>query len=84
MRTGVLIFISLIPKPFFVGRFEAIPDDLTSQEILEQARQAAKAAADKLKLHKPSSQMGFIRQNKDGSTSLNFLIGNYLICFNLM
>ena len=58
------------------GRFEAIPDDLTSAEILEQAKKAAEGAAEKLKLYKPNSQLGFLRQKKDGSTSLSFLTGN--------
>ena len=43
------------------GRFEAIPDDLTSQEILEQAKKAAAAASEKLKLYKPRSRIGFLR-----------------------
>ncbi len=55
------------------GRFEAIPDDLTSQEILDQARRAARGAADRLRLHKPGSRMGFLRQTEEGSTSLSFL-----------
>lgn len=59
-----------------LGRFEAIPDDLTSREILEQARQAAKGAAEKLQLYRPHSQMGFLRQKSDGSTSLSFLTGS--------
>jgi len=58
------------------GRFEAIPDDLTSIEILEQAKMAAKGAANRLKIYKPKSKMGFLRQKPDGSTSLKFLTGN--------
>ena len=58
------------------GRFEAIPDDMTAQEILENARNAAKAAKDKLTMRKPNSQMGFLRQKSDGSTSLSFLTGS--------
>ena len=57
------------------GRFDAIPDDLSSGEIIEQARKAAEGAAQKLKLHKPKSQMGFLRQKSDGTTSLSFLTG---------
>lgn len=58
------------------GKFEAVPDDLTSTEILEQARMAAKGAANRLKIYKPKSKMGFFRQKPDGSTSLKFLTGN--------
>jgi len=58
------------------GRFEAIPDDLTASEILEQARMSAKGAANRLKIYKPKSKMGFLRQKPDGSTSLKFLTGN--------
>ena len=58
------------------GRFEAVPDDLTAAEILDQARMAAKGAANRLKIYKPKSRMGFLRQKTDGSTSLRFLTGN--------
>ena len=58
------------------GRFEAIPDDMTAAEILEQAKMAAKGAANRLKIYKPKSKMGFLRQKPDGSTSLKFLTGN--------
>ena len=68
------IFIKVVKRP--PGRFEAIPDDLTSIEILEQAKMAAKGAANRLKIYKPKSKMGFLRQKPDGSTSLKFLTGN--------
>ena len=58
------------------GRFEAIPDDLSAAEILDQAKMAAKGAANRLKIYKPKSKMGFLRQKPDGSTSLRFLTGN--------
>merc|ERR1739844_622982 len=58
------------------GRFEAIPDALTASEILEQAKMSAKGAANRLKIYKPKSKMGFLRQKPDGSTSLKFLTGN--------
>ena len=44
-------------------------------QIPLQARKAAEGAADKLKLRKPNSQMGFLRQKADGTTSLSFLTG---------
>lgn len=55
-------------------KFEAIPDDLTPDEILKQARGAAKAAAEKLSLKRVSSKMGFLRQKKDGTTSLQIIV----------
>lgn len=57
-------------------RFAPYVDDLTSEEILAQVQGAARAAKKRLaasgkeKAHK----MGFLRQNKDGTTSLNLLI----------
>merc|ERR1712141_401343 len=58
------------------GRFEAIPDDMNATEILEQARMAAKGAANRLKIYKPKSNLGFLRQKSDGTTSLKFLTGS--------
>ncbi|XP_053985276.1 bromodomain-containing protein 7 isoform X2 [Hylaeus volcanicus] len=49
-----------------LGKFEAIPDDMTPEEILKQARGAAKAASEKLSLKRLNSKMGFLRQKKDG------------------
>ncbi|KAF4520325.1 hypothetical protein B566_EDAN004385 [Ephemera danica] len=57
-------------------KFEAIPDDLTPEEVLAQVRQAAQNASEKLALKKPFSKMGFLRTNKDGTTSLAILCGN--------
>lgn len=56
------------------SKFEAIPDDLTPQEILEQARRAAQNAAEKLSMKKPNTKMGFLRTQKDGTTSLAILV----------
>ncbi|RZF35097.1 hypothetical protein LSTR_LSTR009689 [Laodelphax striatellus] len=56
------------------SKFEAIPDDLTPEEILDQVQKASKMAADKLSLKKPDSKMGFLRQKKDGTTSLAILV----------
>jgi bromodomain-containing protein 7/9 len=46
---------------FFVsvssGKFEAIPDDLTPEEILEQAQRAAQAAAEHLTLKRPNTNV---------------------------
>lgn len=57
-----------------LGKFEAIPDDMTPEEILKQARGAAKAAAEKLSLKRVNSKMGFLRQKKDGTTSLQIIV----------
>lgn len=57
-----------------LGKFEAIPDDMAPQEILKQAQSAAKAAAEKLSLKKVGSKMGFLRQKKDGTTSLQIIV----------
>ncbi|XP_011496203.1 PREDICTED: bromodomain-containing protein 7 isoform X2 [Ceratosolen solmsi marchali] len=57
-----------------LSKFEAIPDDLTPDEILKQARNAAKSAAEKLSLKRVSSKMGFLRQKKDGTTSLQIIV----------
>ncbi|XP_029637603.1 bromodomain-containing protein 7 isoform X2 [Octopus sinensis] len=56
-----------------LSRFEAIPDNMTPEEILAQARAAAKEAADLLTLRQPKAQYGFLRRRKDGSTSLTIL-----------
>ncbi|XP_044010764.1 bromodomain-containing protein 7 isoform X2 [Aphidius gifuensis] len=57
-----------------LGKFEAIPDDLTPDEILKQARNAAKIASDKLSMKRINSKMGFLRQKKDGTTSLQIIV----------
>uniref|UniRef100_A0A0K2VBS0 Bromo domain-containing protein n=1 Tax=Lepeophtheirus salmonis TaxID=72036 RepID=A0A0K2VBS0_LEPSM len=60
-----------VKKP--IGRFEAIPDDLSPEEILAFAKEKANEAADKAK--KKKTELGFLRQNPDGTTSLSFLTG---------
>ncbi|XP_061394472.1 bromodomain-containing protein 7 [Musca vetustissima] len=55
-------------------RFEPYVDDLTSEEILAQVQGAAQAAKKRLSAKEKAHKMGFLRQNKDGTTSLNFLI----------
>nr|SVE75060.1 EOG090X04G3 [Daphnia dolichocephala] len=53
--------------------FDALPDDMTPDEILEQASEAAQIAANKLHYQHPNAKMGFLRQRKDGTTSLAIL-----------
>ncbi|ROT73895.1 Bromodomain-containing protein 7 [Penaeus vannamei] len=58
-----------------LSKFEALQDDMTSEEILEQVQTAAGEAAEKLTLKKPASTLGFLRQRGDGTTTLSFLTG---------
>jgi len=55
------------------GRFEAIPDNMTPEQIANQARNAANSAAERLHKRKPGSNMGYLRQKADGTTSLAFI-----------
>ncbi|CAD6999761.1 unnamed protein product [Ceratitis capitata] len=55
-------------------RFEPYVDDLTSEEILAQVQGAALAAKKRLSAKEKAHKMGFLRQNRDGTTSLNLLI----------
>ncbi|XP_017105456.2 bromodomain-containing protein 7 [Drosophila bipectinata] len=54
--------------------FEPYVDDMTSEEILAQVQSAAQQAKQRLNSKKNAHKMGFIRQTKDGSTTLNLLI----------
>ncbi|CAL4073770.1 unnamed protein product, partial [Meganyctiphanes norvegica] len=55
--------------------YEVVGDDMSSEEILDQAQEAAAGAREKLTAKKPSSALGFLRQHGDGTTTLNFLTG---------
>lgn len=57
-------------------RFEPFVDNLTSEEILEQVKSAAKAARGKLFSKKKATNMGFLRTHNDGTTSLQILVQN--------
>jgi len=50
------------------GRFEAIPDDMSPEDILEQVKAAAAGAKKKLAVKRPGSHVGYLRQKSDGST----------------
>lgn len=54
-------------------------DDLTAEEILAQVQTAAQSARKKLKRKNPS-KMGFLRQNKDGTTSMKILVDTENTC----
>nr|CAG4650083.1 EOG090X04G3 [Sida crystallina] len=53
--------------------FDVLPDDMTPDEILEQVQEAVQVAAVKLESQHPRAKMGFLRQRKDGTTSLAIL-----------
>jgi len=52
------------------GRFEAIPDNMKPEDVSNRAAAAAAAAAERLARRKGGSQMGYLRQKQDGTTSL--------------
>ncbi|XP_055955506.1 bromodomain-containing protein 7 isoform X2 [Patella vulgata] len=56
-----------------LGRFEAVPDNLSPEEILAQAQAAAKEAKEELTLRQPKTDFAFLRKREDGSTTLNIL-----------
>ncbi|XP_063439065.1 bromodomain-containing protein 7-like [Mytilus trossulus] len=56
-----------------IGRFEAVPDIMSASEILAQAQNAAKDAADLLKYRESKSRFGFLRKKDDGTTSMVLL-----------
>lgn len=46
---------------------------MTAEEVLAQVQSAAKQARDRVQT-KYASKMGFLRQNKDGTTSMKILV----------
>lgn len=61
-------------------RFEAYVDDLTAEEVLEQVQVAAKAVRKRVMGRKNANKMGFLRQNKDGTTSMKMMLANSNDC----
>ena len=57
-------------------RFEPFVDSLTSDEVLEKVKNAAKMAQQKLRNKGNANRMGFLRTNRDGTTSMQILVGN--------
>lgn len=55
------------------SRFEPFVDDLTAEEVLVQVQSAARQARDRV-ASQNASKMGFLRQNKDGTTSMKILV----------
>lgn len=58
------------------SKFEPFVDDLTAEEVLQQVQSAARSARTKLMKKKSANKMGFLRQLKDGTTSMNILLDN--------
>lgn len=56
------------------SRFEPYVDDMTPEEILSQVQNAA--TAKRLTAQQKANKMGFLRQNKDGTTSMKILLRN--------
>ncbi|EDW28628.1 GL19286 [Drosophila persimilis] len=56
------------------NHFEPYVDDLTGEEILAQVQNAAQQAKQRVNAKKNAHKMGFLRQGRDGSTTLNLLI----------
>lgn len=52
------------------GKFEAIPDPLSPEDLAAQVKAAAKGAADRLVRRRVSGQMGYLKNRPDGSASL--------------
>uniref|UniRef100_A0A182MZ24 Bromo domain-containing protein n=1 Tax=Anopheles dirus TaxID=7168 RepID=A0A182MZ24_9DIPT len=55
-------------------KFEAFVDDLTADEVLAQVQSAALNARTKLLKRKSAHKLGFLRQHKDGTTSMKILL----------
>lgn len=62
------------------GRFEPYVDDLTAEEVLSQVQNAAKTARNRINSRQNAARMGFLRQNKDGTTSMNIMVDNNNDC----
>lgn len=63
------------PKPDLeITKYEVIADDdLSPEEILAQAQEAAQRAKDQLTTRKPKTDLGFLRLGEDGTTSMTIL-----------
>lgn len=56
------------------SRFEPYLDDLTPDEILAQVQDAAAKVKKKMSERKRANKMGFLRQKKDGTTSMQIIV----------
>ncbi|RWS04006.1 bromodomain-containing protein 7-like isoform X3 [Dinothrombium tinctorium] len=76
MQTEILTAGSPKKDEAFDQKMEDVIDeeDLTAEQILEEAKKAAQAAADKLTLERPKgAHLSFLRQREDGTTTLAIL-----------
>ncbi|XP_053673072.1 bromodomain-containing protein 7 isoform X2 [Anopheles nili] len=55
-------------------KFEAFVDDLTADEVLAQVQTASMNARTKLLKRKSAHRLGFLRQHRDGTTSMKILL----------
>lgn len=72
LKTITIMFIPCIRevyRPKLFGDEEIMEPD----EIVAQAQEAAKSAADSLTLRQPRSTIGFLRRREDGTTSFTIL-----------
>ena len=60
------------------GKFEAIPDPMTPEELAAQTKAAAKGAAERLVRRRVSGQMGYLKNRSDGSASLAIITSGKL------
>ncbi|KAK7080242.1 Bromodomain containing protein 7 [Halocaridina rubra] len=67
--------VELDPEKEIINKFEAVQDNMTPEEVLEQVQTSSCEAAEKLTQKKPDSVLGFLRQRGDGTTTLSFLTG---------
>lgn len=56
------------------SRFEPYIDDLTSDEIMDQVKNVAAKAQKAISERRKAAKMGFLRQKKDGTTSMQILV----------
>lgn len=54
--------------------FEAFVDDMSAEEILEQVQNSARNAKNRISNKRNHNKMGFIRQNKEGTTTMKILL----------
>uniref|UniRef100_A0A6B2EES2 Putative irf-2-binding protein celtix-1 n=1 Tax=Phlebotomus kandelakii TaxID=1109342 RepID=A0A6B2EES2_9DIPT len=56
------------------SRFEPFMDDLSPDEVLAQVQKAARSAKSRVFTRQRAHKMGFLRQHKDGTTSLKVIL----------
>uniref|UniRef100_A0A1B0DRE2 Uncharacterized protein n=1 Tax=Phlebotomus papatasi TaxID=29031 RepID=A0A1B0DRE2_PHLPP len=56
------------------SRFEPFMDDLSPDEVLAQVQKAARNAKSRVFTRQRAHKMGFLRQHKDGTTSMKILL----------